>query len=70
MIMPQIACAITPIGTSLALFFAIVSTIFDNLRTNFGGPFRFLIRRRMSLLRGRLKRSARAVQAQCNYLGV
>ena len=47
----KISCAITPIGTSFALFFAMVSTIFESLRTHFGDPFRFLILHKLSLFR-------------------
>ena len=49
MMTSHISCAIIPMGTSFALFFAIVSTSFDSLRTHFGAPFRFRIRRRLSL---------------------
>ena len=45
----QISYAITPMGTSSTLFFAMVSTIFDSLRTHFGAPFRFRTRRTLSL---------------------
>ena len=41
MITSHIACAITPMGTSATLFFAMVSTICDRLCTHFGGSFSF-----------------------------
>ena len=50
MIISQISFAITPMGSSSALFFAMVSTIFDSLRTHFGASIHFRTRCRLSVL--------------------